>query len=278
MTNMISFDRAADIYDQTRGFPPGVGEQVAAALVAFAGLKAADPLLEIGVGTGRIARPLAAALGPSHHLFGIDISRRMMGRLRDNFGSETRLPRLVESDAQHLPFPDRHFRALLTVHVLHLMREWQAVIGEMSRVRAPDGVFIGGWNDHPAESSGERINLKFRELAAAHGVPAERQGLSEYPDLVRYLPPAVRVSEIVAAEWTIARAPRLALQAVAERHFSSSWMVPDEVYPALYAEIESWAKKEWPDRDRAIPEKRWFKWMRLEFEGPSLPVGEGDTG
>jgi SAM-dependent methyltransferase len=263
---MISFDRAADIYDQTRGFPSGIGERVAEVLVSFAGLKADDALLEIGAGTGRIARPLAAALGPAHHLFGIDISRKMMERLIANLSPGMAPPRLVESDARRLPFPDHSFRALLTVHVLHLMREWQAVIDEMNRVRAPGGFFIGGWNDHPSESSGERINHKFRELAAAHGVSAERQGLSEYTDVLKYLPATVRVSEIVAAEWKSERAPRLALQAVAERHFSSSWIVPDSVYPTLCAELEAWAQKEWSDLERAIPETRWFKWMKIEFE------------
>jgi len=61
---MPGFDRAADIYDQTRGFPPGVGDRVAAALVDFVGLKPDDRILEIGVGTGRIAKPLAVALDP----------------------------------------------------------------------------------------------------------------------------------------------------------------------------------------------------------------------
>ncbi|MBN3950014.1 MAG: hypothetical protein HWQ38_27500 [Nostoc sp. NMS7] len=28
MTSTISFDRVSDIYDATRGFPPGVSEQV----------------------------------------------------------------------------------------------------------------------------------------------------------------------------------------------------------------------------------------------------------
>lgn len=262
---MTSFDRAAEIYDQTRGFPPGVGEQVAAALMDFAGLHAEDRILEIGIGTGRIARPFAAALGPRHRVVGIDISRKMMERLLTNFSPDLQCPHLAEADARRLPFPDRCFRAILTVHVLHLMRDWPTVLSEMLRVRAPAGVLVGGWNDHPPVSSGERINRKFRELAAAHGIPLERQGLAEYPDLLKHLPPTVRVAEVIAAEWTVERAPRLALQAVAERHFSSSWIVPDEIYPSIYAELEAWAKEEWPDLDRAIPETRWFKWMKIEF-------------
>ena len=261
---MTSFDRAADIYDQTRGFPPGVSERVVAALVKFLNLTPDQPILEIGVGTGRIAKPLAAALGPGHHLSGIDLSRKMMGRLRDSLPITVKPPALMEANALRLPFPARTFQAILTVHVLHLIREWRDLLVEMERARAPGGIFVGGWNDHPPESSGERLSQKFRELAVGHGISIESQGIGMYRDVLQHLPNA-RATEITAAEWTIERAPRLALQSIAERHFSSSWLVPDDLYPALYAELEAWAQKEWPDLDQAILERRSFKWLKIEF-------------
>lgn len=261
---MPGFDRAADVYDQTRGFPPGIGDRVAAALVNFAGLEPAHSVLEIGIGTGRIAKPLAAALGPAHHITGIDLSRRMMNRLVETFPPGVRRPDLAEADALRLPFPPETFRAIIVVHVLHLIREWPALVAEVMRVRARGGVLVGGWNHHPPESSGERIGKKFREIAAAHGVSLERQGLARFEDLLPHIPGA-RAESVIAAEWVVERAPRLALQSIAERHFSSSWIVPDEIFPAVLAEIEAWANKEWLDLDRAIPERRRFKWMKIEF-------------
>jgi SAM-dependent methyltransferase len=240
-----------------------VGERVVAALIEFLNLTSDQHVLEIGVGTGRIAKPLAATLG-NHQLFGIDISRKMMGRLRESLPAEVKPPALVEANALRLPFPSQTFQAILTVHVLHLIREWRELLVEMERVRAPGGVFIGGWNDHPPESSGERISHKFRELAAEHGISIERQGIVMYRDVLNHLTNA-RATEITAAEWTIERPPRLALQSIAERHFSSSWLIPDDLYPAIYAELEAWAKKEWPDLDQAILEQRGFKWMKIEF-------------
>ena len=261
---MPSFDRAAEIYDQTRGLPPGVGDRAAAALIEFAGLAPADPVLEVGVGTGRVALPLARALGSNHRLTGVDLSRKMMVRLAEKLDSEIRPPTLAEADALHLPFPTGLFRAILTIHVWHLLREWQAVLAEIVRVRAPNGLLVVGWNDHLPESSGERINHKFREIALAHGISVERQGLVDFSDLLVHLPGA-RSSEIVAAEWVVERAPRLALQSLAERHFSSSWLIPDDLFPALLADLDTWANKEWPDLDRAIPEHRRFKWMKIEL-------------
>ncbi len=260
---MTSFDRAADIYDQTRGFPQNVGAQVAQALVGLLKLLPSDRVLEIGIGTGRIAKPLIEILGNDHHVTGIDLSRNMMDRLRAKFDS-ARSPDLIQGDAASLPFADHVFQAIITVHVLHLIRDPQKVIAEMSRVRAQSGMFVGGWNDHNPDSVAERINKKFRALASAHGVSTERQGLANYSDLLPHLPTA-SATEIVAAEWTVDRAPRFALQAIAERHYSSSWIIPDSIFPSVLAEINEWASKEWGDLDRAVPDDRRFKWMKIEF-------------
>ncbi len=264
MSKTLSFDRAAEYYDQTRGFPPGVGNQVTAALVDFTGLTAADRVLEIGVGTGRIAKPLATALGPTHHLTGIDVSPKMMAQLRATLPPGVRPPNLIEANATAIPFPPQTFRAVVFVHILHLIREWQEVIQTCRQLLIPGGFLLGGWNSHPPESSGERISKKFQEIAVAHGIPVVRQGLSNFQDLLKYLPDA-HATEIVAAEWTVERAPRLALQSIADRHFSSAWLVPDETFPAIYADLEAWAKKEWPDLDQAIPETRGFKWMKISL-------------
>jgi SAM-dependent methyltransferase len=261
---MISFDRAAEFYDQTRGFPPGIGAKVAAALIDFLPLTPADRVLEIGVGTGRIAVPLSVALGPNHRLTGVDISRKMMARLRANQPANIPPAALIEADATQLPFATGTFRALITVHVLHLIRNWRGLLQDMDRVRAPGGVFVNGGNDHTPESSGEQINRKFREIARTHGISAERQGLDTPQDLLVALP-GTRATETIAATWVIERAPRLALQSLAERHFSSAWQIPDAIYPTLYAETEAWAKSHWPDLDQSIPETRGFKWTKIEF-------------
>jgi len=260
---MTSFDRAADIYDQTRGFPPGIDRRIAQALTDFLNLTSHDHILEIGIGTGRIAQPLIEILGNDHHVTGIDLSRNMMDRLRVKFDS-ARPPDLVQGDAASLPFASHSFRVIITVHVLHLIREPQKVITEMNRVRKGDGVLVGGWNDHNPDSVAEQINKKFRALAMAHGVSTKRQGLANYSDLLNYLPTA-SATEIVAAEWIVERAPRFALQAIAERHYSSSWIIPDETFPVVLAEINDWASREWDDLDRAVPEARRFKWMKIEF-------------
>ena len=37
------------------------------------------------------------------------------------------------------------------------------------------------------------------------------------------------------------------------------------IYKSFLADLDTWANKEWPDLDRAIPEHRRFKWMKIEL-------------
>ena len=55
----VVFDRAAGYYDQTRGLAPAEADQLAAALWQALAVTPTTRVLEIGVGTGRIAGPLA---------------------------------------------------------------------------------------------------------------------------------------------------------------------------------------------------------------------------
>jgi SAM-dependent methyltransferase len=68
-------DHIADVYDQWGGAPDDTDEAVA----FLAGRAGAGPVLELGVGTGRIALPLAAR---GLRVHGIDASQRMVERLR----------------------------------------------------------------------------------------------------------------------------------------------------------------------------------------------------
>lgn len=138
----IVFDRAADTYDATRGFPPGVAERVAALVDEAADLKPRARLLEIGVGTGRLALPLAAR---GLRVSGVDLSQRMMERLLAKRGSLS--VNVVRADAGQLPFASASFDAVLGVHVFHLIPRWRDVLREAARVLHPHGVFVHGADD-----------------------------------------------------------------------------------------------------------------------------------
>jgi len=77
-------ERLAAIYDETsaESFDPAVVSPIVDFIVEFAGDGRA---LELGIGTGRIALPLAQRCVPVH---GIDLSRAMIARLRAKPGGE----------------------------------------------------------------------------------------------------------------------------------------------------------------------------------------------
>ena len=74
-------DRMASGYDTWPGLPADAG----AAAAFLAGLAGEGPLLELGIGTGRVALPLAER-GLEVH--GIDASEAMIARLREKAGGE----------------------------------------------------------------------------------------------------------------------------------------------------------------------------------------------
>src|SRR5215469_10236299 len=73
----ISFDPMALQYDETMGYPPGVAERVAGSIQQTAQATRATSFLELAVGTGRLALPLAS-LG--HTYSGLDISEHMLSQ------------------------------------------------------------------------------------------------------------------------------------------------------------------------------------------------------
>lgn len=74
-------DRIASMYDAF--LPPGVQANTDAAVAFLRGLTGDRRVLELGIGTGRVALPLAA-LGVEVH--GIDASEAMLARLREKPG------------------------------------------------------------------------------------------------------------------------------------------------------------------------------------------------
>lgn len=137
----VAFDRAVDYYDDTRGFPPGEEKSVAALISRVGNFSAASRLLEIGVGTGRIALPVSAYV---RAYFGVDISRPMMQRLRAKQNGEPVI--IAQADATRLPFPAAAFDGAVAVHVFHLIPAWRQVLVELARVLRPGAPLVHTWS------------------------------------------------------------------------------------------------------------------------------------
>lgn len=137
----VNFDRAVGYYDQTRGFPPGEEVPIAALIADVGQFTAFSRVIEIGIGTGRIALPLAKHAACIH---GVDISGQMMAQLIAKRTIETVFP--VQADATRLPYASNNYHAVVAAHVFHLIPDLETTFVELARVLRPDGCLLRCWN------------------------------------------------------------------------------------------------------------------------------------
>ncbi len=260
MTHSISFDRAAHIYDETRGFPPGIGE-----LVAEAALDMMPPnaqALEVGVGTGRIAKPL---LMRGVHLTGFDLSRKMMMRLLETLPPGVTRPALAEGDAARLPFATGSFDAALSVHVFHLIADWRATLDEVRRTLRPGGVVLSGFDWRPADSMGDRLKEKWQAVIRTRGIE-NQPGATDFSDVDAYLRAGgATMDERAVGEWTRTHTLAHHFESIEHRTWSSTWGVPDDFFPQCLAELRAWAVSEYGALEREVTTPYKFMWQRYRW-------------
>lgn len=235
----VNFDRAAEYYDETRAFPKGLEETATHLFLEAAPLSAEDSVLEIGVGTGRIAIPLTTQFSGPY--FGVDISTAMLGKLKSKPGAE-RL-HISIGDATRLPYPDTSFSAVLAVHVFHLI-PWRETLTEVARVLKPGGLLMHGWNYEIDEDDIDRV--------WEEAVQRDRKFSSWYQNR--------DASSLIDAGWlpagpfreieiTIHKTPRSFLDGIANRRWSRLWsMNSDEINKGLQA-VEAYLREENIDPD-----------------------------
>ena len=163
-----AFDQISPVYDSTRSpIDPTTMDAIVRSLRA----RGISSVLEVGVGTGRIARPL---LEHGLDVVGVDASAGMLARARAKG-----VPRLVRGNAYRLPFRDAAVDATIFVHVLHLLDDPVAAIGEACRVgRQGATALVRPPREGAEPDSGEGREGDPRRLVAeylvAHGYPAPK--------------------------------------------------------------------------------------------------------
>jgi SAM-dependent methyltransferase len=261
MTQSVSFDRAASYYDQTRGFPPGIEAVVAEAALELLG--PASRLLEIGIGTGRIARPLLAR---GRAVTGADLSRNMMDRLVDALPPGGRRPDLAQGDATRLPFAAGSFDAVISVHVFHLIAGWREALAEARRCLRPGGVALLGRDWHADDTIGSQIGQRWREIVQSRGLNANRPGAHDLTDVARaLLDLGARLQERWAGEWTTTRTLARHLETIEHRTWSATWQVPEGFFGGCLAELREWALERWGPLDREHTTPHRFLWQKFDW-------------
>jgi len=177
----------------------------------------------VGVGTGRIALPLARQV---RALFGVDLARPMLDRLCAKRAGEP--VHVSQGDAARLPFPPGVFDSAVAVHVFHLIGNWQAVLEEVARVLVPGGRLLNGWNDHARRDPVEAALWRAWEGAVGEsasvpvGIPQHQLGTCL---IERGWHP---VGETQTHRYPLTRTPQTLLDRLERRVWSRTWQVSDD--------------------------------------------------
>ncbi|HBY98081.1 MAG: class I SAM-dependent methyltransferase [Ardenticatenaceae bacterium] len=249
MSRSIAFDRAASFYDATRGFPPGVESQVAAGLAEMAGLTGRERVLEIGVGTGRIALPLSRH---ARVYIGVDLSRPMLEVLRGKQRAEA--VAVVEGDITHLPLAGQQFDLVVGVHILHLVSGWLRALAEVARVLRPRGALLLA-HQTDDEDEPRQIVTHFRALLAEAGAKPKSLGPRDDAVIAAALAGLgfQQVEARPAGVWQDEESPRQVYDMLVARTWSSLWALPESRYREALGALRGWLDERYPDLDQPLP-------------------------
>lgn len=253
----ISFDRAADYYDKTRGFAHEHAGAIAELLAAELG---SGHCLEIGVGTGRIALPLHAH---GARLTGVDLSAPMLTRLKSNAGGRLPFPVLI-ADATRLPFKPASYDALLASHVFHLISDWQAAADEAVRVVRPGGTLLVDF--------GGGVRPPWRELLEStlhhHGIEMTRPGVTRPDEFADHLGERARTRQLPPLSIMVTRTLGQDLGDIERQIMSWSWSYPAEQMAAAVADGRRRAAAAGLDLDAPAALDYTLQWWAFDLVTP----------
>ena len=228
----VSFERAAEVYDRTRLTDPVA---LAGALDLLDRVLPSSRVLEIGVGTGAVAVPLAER---GRRVIGLDVSKAMLERLRAKEGAGG--VAVAIADATRLPVADGAFRGAYCRWVLHLIASWREAVRELCRVVASGGVIVvepggyaGGWRE---------VWLRFVEELGPAAEPVGLDARGGYVDLDEAFAAAGATKrEVTETPMQIDSSLERFFDEASARAYSWTWRAGDADLARAVATVRAWA-------------------------------------
>lgn len=259
----VNYDCAVEYYDATRGYREGVVERYRDALFDLTGADAGSSFLELGIGSGLIAR---AFIPTVPRYVGIDYSLGMMGLISGKLESGPR-PRLAQADARYLPFAAGSFDIVHAARVFHHLSEWRDCIYEARRLLRAGGALLIVENIPPAGAGRPPwaiVQDKWDEILRDLGAGDERvdHGIWLTDDAMRrYILSTGASAEAIdlLRYHELPVSPRVMVERRVAGMFSSDWLLPAGLRRKAARALEDWLARDCEAPDELIEREMIFR-------------------
>lgn len=120
----------------------GFGTEVTDELLKALKIPNIKNVLEIGVGTGRNTLPLLHRI--KTRFVGLDLSKEMLKAAETKLSSSKQSINLILGDAEHLPFAEETFDAIVCMSALHYFAFQESILGNFSQMLKKNGTLVCG--------------------------------------------------------------------------------------------------------------------------------------
>jgi len=212
----VSFNRVAEIYDKTRGFPDFVMDKVVRTLLNE--LEDHVSILDVGVGTARFSKPLQNL---EHFVVGVDVSSKMLTK-----AVERGTRNLIMGNVCNLPFRNNSFDATISAGLLHLVKEWKFALLEISRVTRKLLVSIIHRRRSPVRKEYVDLLIKCGWKLPQLGIAERDLGVLVKPD---------KLIDVVSYEASVGES----LNFLEHKAYSFQWDIPEEMHRRVMEQLRA---------------------------------------
>jgi len=234
----LSFNSMIKFYDETRVFDRTCFDSALDFLVERFPPRQFNKLFEPGIGTGRIAIPLA---GRGYRVTGVDISGDMLDVLKRQLTqSGPSLPlSFQKADVLNLPYRTAAFDMAVAVHLFYFIPQWKTAVNEILKVLRNDAPLVlmhtGTGTEIPL------LNTRYKELCAEQGYSIQEIGVRSNQQVVDYCKSLGYHAEWIRDRWQWTSRLRLdkALDYIRLRAYSFTIFVPEDIHSKTLTMLES---------------------------------------
>jgi len=247
----LSFDPMVELYDETRSVDAACLEAALNYIAARFPSCEYPAVVEPGIGTGRIAIPLAQR---GYRVTGVDIAPEMLAILAKHLRGAAHSLAITyqQGDVVQLPYPDDAFDLAIVCHLFYFVPDWRKAVAEVLRVTRAGGALILVQSGRGKEVS--FLSERYQELSAALGYVTRFRGAKSTGEVVEFAEGEGCAAEWPSGRWQWVSRQRLgeALDYYQRRAYSYTSLPPDEAHRSIMAQLTAEAIEHYGGLDSEV--------------------------